>query len=76
MAFSTPIYDAFETREGRSQQESFEDGFDLVQAADTWGLDGVWRGEMHFNPAALSSSSVPHESWTSMTVGRVSPSVG
>ena len=45
------IFMEFETREGRSQQESFEDGFDLVHAADTWGLDGVWLGEMHFNPA-------------------------
>ena len=22
-----------------------------MEAADTWGLDGVWLGEMHFNPA-------------------------
>jgi alkanesulfonate monooxygenase SsuD/methylene tetrahydromethanopterin reductase-like flavin-dependent oxidoreductase (luciferase family) len=40
----------FETRPGRSQHESFGDGFELVEAADAWGLDGVWLGEMHFNP--------------------------
>ena len=37
--------------DGRSQQEAFADGFELVEAADAWGLDGVWLGEMHFNPA-------------------------
>jgi alkanesulfonate monooxygenase SsuD/methylene tetrahydromethanopterin reductase-like flavin-dependent oxidoreductase (luciferase family) len=45
------IFMEFETRGGRSQQESFEDGFALVDAAEAWGLDGVWLGEMHFNPA-------------------------
>jgi alkanesulfonate monooxygenase SsuD/methylene tetrahydromethanopterin reductase-like flavin-dependent oxidoreductase (luciferase family) len=44
------IFMEFETRQGRSQQESFRDGFELVEAADAWGLDGVWLGEMHFNP--------------------------
>ena len=37
--------------QGRTQAESFCEGFDLVEAADAWGLDGVWLGEMHFNPA-------------------------
>ena len=41
----------FEARQGSTQAESFRDGFDLVEAADAWGLDGVWLGEMHFNPA-------------------------
>jgi alkanesulfonate monooxygenase SsuD/methylene tetrahydromethanopterin reductase-like flavin-dependent oxidoreductase (luciferase family) len=45
------IFMEFETRQGRSQAESFREGFDLVEAADAWGLDGVWLGEMHFNPA-------------------------
>jgi len=45
------IFMEFETRDGRSQQEAFADGFELVEAADAWGLDGVWLGEMHFNPA-------------------------
>jgi alkanesulfonate monooxygenase SsuD/methylene tetrahydromethanopterin reductase-like flavin-dependent oxidoreductase (luciferase family) len=45
------IFMEFETREGRTQQEAFADGFALVDAADAWGLDGVWLGEMHFNPA-------------------------
>jgi alkanesulfonate monooxygenase SsuD/methylene tetrahydromethanopterin reductase-like flavin-dependent oxidoreductase (luciferase family) len=45
------IFMEFETRQGRSQAEAFRDGFALVEAGDTWGLDGVWLGEMHFNPA-------------------------
>jgi alkanesulfonate monooxygenase SsuD/methylene tetrahydromethanopterin reductase-like flavin-dependent oxidoreductase (luciferase family) len=45
------IFMEFETRQGRSQAEAFSEGFALVNAADTWGLDGVWLGEMHFNPA-------------------------
>ena len=45
------IFMEFETRDGRSQKGSFEDGFALVDAAEAWGLDGVWLGEMHFNPA-------------------------
>jgi alkanesulfonate monooxygenase SsuD/methylene tetrahydromethanopterin reductase-like flavin-dependent oxidoreductase (luciferase family) len=45
------IFMEFETRDGRSQQDAFSDAFELVEAADAWGLDGVWLGEMHFNPA-------------------------
>ena len=45
------IFMEFETRPERSQAEAFQEGFSLVEAADTWGLDGVWLGEMHFNPA-------------------------
>lgn len=44
------IFMEFETRQGHSQMEAFREGFALVEAADTWGLDGVWLGEMHFNP--------------------------
>lgn len=45
------IFMEFETRQGQSQAEAFREGFALVDAADAWGLDGVWLGEMHFNPA-------------------------
>lgn len=45
------IFMEFEARQGRTQAESFQEGFALVEAADAWGLDGVWLGEMHFNPA-------------------------
>jgi alkanesulfonate monooxygenase SsuD/methylene tetrahydromethanopterin reductase-like flavin-dependent oxidoreductase (luciferase family) len=45
------IFMEFESCPGRSQTASFREGFDLVEAADAWGLDGVWLGEMHFNPS-------------------------
>jgi alkanesulfonate monooxygenase SsuD/methylene tetrahydromethanopterin reductase-like flavin-dependent oxidoreductase (luciferase family) len=45
------IFMEFELRQDRSQAESFREGFDLVEAADAWGLDGVWLGEMHCNPS-------------------------
>ena len=45
------IFMEFENRQGQTQAEAFEAGFDLVDAAEAWGLDGVWLSEMHFNPA-------------------------
>jgi alkanesulfonate monooxygenase SsuD/methylene tetrahydromethanopterin reductase-like flavin-dependent oxidoreductase (luciferase family) len=45
------IFMEFETRQGHSQADAFRDGFALVEEADRLGLDGVWLGEMHFNPA-------------------------
>jgi len=41
----------FEIRRGGDQATAFRDGFELVDAAEAWGLDGVWLGEMHFTPA-------------------------
>jgi alkanesulfonate monooxygenase SsuD/methylene tetrahydromethanopterin reductase-like flavin-dependent oxidoreductase (luciferase family) len=40
-----------ETRPGISQAAAFGEHFELVDAAEAWGLDGVWLGQMHFNPA-------------------------
>ena len=45
------IFMEFENRQGNSQAQSFRDSFELAEAADAWGLDGVWLAEMHFNPA-------------------------
>jgi hypothetical protein len=41
----------FENCQGNTQAESFRDSFALEEAADAWGLDGVWLAEMHFNPS-------------------------
>ena len=40
-----------EARPGISQDLAFREAFELVDAAEAWGLDGVWLGELHFNPA-------------------------
>ncbi|MBI3628908.1 MAG: LLM class flavin-dependent oxidoreductase [Candidatus Rokubacteria bacterium] len=40
-----------ETRRGLGQAAAFHEAFGLVDAAEAWGLDGVWLGEIHFTPA-------------------------
>ena len=46
-----------ETRHGSSQVAAFHEGFELVDAAEAWGVDGVWLGEIHFNPSRSVISS-------------------
>lgn len=40
-----------EMRRGVTQVGAFRDIFDLADRAEAWGLDCVWLGEIHFNPA-------------------------
>ncbi len=40
-----------EMRRGVDQVTAFRDVFDLAERAEAWGLDCVWLGEIHFNPA-------------------------
>jgi alkanesulfonate monooxygenase SsuD/methylene tetrahydromethanopterin reductase-like flavin-dependent oxidoreductase (luciferase family) len=40
-----------EARQGVSQAAAFRETLDVVDLAEGWGLDGVWLGELHFNPA-------------------------
>jgi alkanesulfonate monooxygenase SsuD/methylene tetrahydromethanopterin reductase-like flavin-dependent oxidoreductase (luciferase family) len=52
-----------ERRRGVSEAGAFHETVELVDAAEEWGLDGVWLGEIHFNgtrsvqsaPLALAS---------------------
>jgi alkanesulfonate monooxygenase SsuD/methylene tetrahydromethanopterin reductase-like flavin-dependent oxidoreductase (luciferase family) len=46
-----------EARPGSSPAEAFQDKFDTIDAAEAWGLDGVWLGEIHFNVARSVLSS-------------------
>lgn len=39
-----------ETWQGVTQAAAFEEKFRRVDAAEAWGLHGVWLGELHFNP--------------------------
>ncbi len=54
------IFMEFGSRPGLAEAESFQEGFRLVDAAEDWGLDGVWLAELHFNPvrSVLSSPMV------------------
>src|SRR6201985_277783 len=36
---------------GRSHAEAFAQSFELVDGAERWGLDAMWLGELHFDPA-------------------------
>jgi alkanesulfonate monooxygenase SsuD/methylene tetrahydromethanopterin reductase-like flavin-dependent oxidoreductase (luciferase family) len=39
-----------ELREGASDGDFFHELLDTVDAAERWGLDGIWLGEIHFLP--------------------------
>ena len=39
-----------EARPGLSAGDAFREKLDLAQAADAWGVHGVWLGEIHFSP--------------------------
>lgn len=40
-----------ELRHGATQASAFRDIFELSDRAEAWGVDCVWLGEIHFNPA-------------------------
>ena len=47
----------FEKRDGLSHEEAFHEGFQLVDAAEEWGLDGAWLAELHFTCLLYTSPS-------------------
>src|ERR1041384_921242 len=46
-----------EARRGSSAEQWFKETFDLVDLSEAWELDGVWLGEIHFNPVRSVLSS-------------------
>jgi alkanesulfonate monooxygenase SsuD/methylene tetrahydromethanopterin reductase-like flavin-dependent oxidoreductase (luciferase family) len=46
-----------ELRAGATEAEFFQELMQTVDAAEAWGLDGVWLGEIHFLPARSILSS-------------------
>ena len=46
-----------ERRAGVGDADAFQETFALAEAAEAWGLDGVWLGEIHFNPVRSVSSA-------------------
>lgn len=44
------IFQEFERPPGMSEEQAFENAFDLVDSAERWGLDAVWLAELHFSP--------------------------
>jgi alkanesulfonate monooxygenase SsuD/methylene tetrahydromethanopterin reductase-like flavin-dependent oxidoreductase (luciferase family) len=45
------IFHEFERPPGVGEAEAFDNAFQLVDAAERWGLDAVWLAELHFSPA-------------------------
>jgi alkanesulfonate monooxygenase SsuD/methylene tetrahydromethanopterin reductase-like flavin-dependent oxidoreductase (luciferase family) len=39
-----------ERRRGSSEAAALRDAVELTEAAEAWGVDGVWLGEIHFTP--------------------------
>jgi alkanesulfonate monooxygenase SsuD/methylene tetrahydromethanopterin reductase-like flavin-dependent oxidoreductase (luciferase family) len=46
-----------ERRRGTSEAVAFAEALELTEAAEAWGLDGVWLGEIHFNPTRSVQSA-------------------
>jgi alkanesulfonate monooxygenase SsuD/methylene tetrahydromethanopterin reductase-like flavin-dependent oxidoreductase (luciferase family) len=46
-----------ERRRATSEATAFADALELTDAAEAWGLDGVWLGEIHFNPTRSVQSA-------------------
>jgi alkanesulfonate monooxygenase SsuD/methylene tetrahydromethanopterin reductase-like flavin-dependent oxidoreductase (luciferase family) len=45
------IFHEFPSLPGRTHAEAFAQSFELVDGAERWGLDAMWLGELHFDPA-------------------------
>ena len=45
-------------REGRTQEEAFNEAFETAENAEVWGFDGVWLAERHFAPPG-SGRAIP-----------------
>jgi alkanesulfonate monooxygenase SsuD/methylene tetrahydromethanopterin reductase-like flavin-dependent oxidoreductase (luciferase family) len=46
-----------EMRTGLAHGEAFHEAFSQVDAAEAWGVHGIWLGEIHFNPIRSVISS-------------------
>jgi alkanesulfonate monooxygenase SsuD/methylene tetrahydromethanopterin reductase-like flavin-dependent oxidoreductase (luciferase family) len=44
------VFHEFPHRTGRTDADIFAEGFELVDAAERWGLDVMWLAELHFSP--------------------------
>ena len=42
------LFHEFQRAPGRSEAETFAQSLELVDAAESWGLDAVWVAELHF----------------------------
>ena len=48
----------FTAPEGTPDQETFTEGFSLVDAAESMGVDSVWLAEYHFSTFSVLSAPI------------------
>src|SRR2546426_12445095 len=61
-----------ERRRETSEATAFQEALQLAEAADAWGLDGVWLGEIHFSPArSVQSAPIALASFVAARTRRV-----
>jgi len=51
MAFEFGMFHEFQRTAGTTEEDAFRVSFEQVDAAERWGLDAMWLGELHFDPA-------------------------
>lgn len=47
------IFHEFPWREGQDEAVAFSEAFDLVDAAEAWGIDVLWLAELHFETRSV-----------------------
>jgi alkanesulfonate monooxygenase SsuD/methylene tetrahydromethanopterin reductase-like flavin-dependent oxidoreductase (luciferase family) len=52
------IFHEFPRPEGANDATGFDHGFELVDAAEQWGLDVMWLAELHISPRSVLASPI------------------
>ena len=52
------VFHEFPRREGISDSTAFAQSFELVDAAEQWGLDVMWLAELHISPRSVLASPI------------------
>ena len=47
------VFHEFPRQHVQSDAAAFAEGFELVDAAERWGLDVLWLAELHLSPRAV-----------------------
>ena len=48
----------FPRTDGTSDATGFDNGFELVDAAEQWGLHAIWLAELHISPRSVLASPI------------------
>ena len=53
------VFHEFPRSEGMTDTKGFDHGFELVDAAEKWGLDVMWLAELHISPRSVLACRCP-----------------